>query len=88
MMFTTFDHLSMLLQKNNQTHCDWFFINNCNSPCDWAKLVLDWKKSILYTKSQQILCRKHIYVNKLKSGCFDMQMCILQTRTKCKGETP
>ena len=31
--------------------------------------------------------KKDIYVNRIKSVIFGLQMCILQNKTKCKGET-
>ena len=31
--------------------------------------------------------KKDIHVNRIESGIFGMQMCILQSKTKCKGGT-
>ena len=42
---------------------------------------------IIYQKLENFMDKKDIHVNRIESGIFGMQMCILQSKTKCKGGT-
>ena len=42
---------------------------------------------IIYEKLATFIYKKDIHVNRLESAVFGMQMCILQSKTKCRGAT-
>ena len=58
------------------------------NPCDWDQIGMKLETEyIIYQKLANFIYKDDIHVNRLESIIFDMTMCILQNKTKCKGGT-